>query len=424
MEYYDFRKNWQEIFVPLLQDERIERVINYVEHEILCAIDTEYYAYDENFRDQILSLTKEQGISLIHSKCWGKFSTVLDKSDEEEMEYYSKISKNEFDDPKILDHYFLTHNCEKVVLLIWSLCSLAWPEDTWILCYGIGHWWVQKQGNSNIIYDFLWNYVYNEEVEVFNCEYKKFYHPYQCISMYYSFPVYRQEDVIYDYYRLLGAEESWEVECSIRAKKALNWAPISREVYLFEMINNFEKEIGVLFERSNITTDISCIQELTDIENENNKTMGLIPLYLYANLNFGLYKEKIFIILMAIVTELFNFFETEFDFYIFVMKLIRQYRSVESYSTFYRMWNLKDIYLERLKNDLSIFIKSLNLLLWGDDFRIFYKYSLLTLQELIMLCENSKSFKKIKSKLELCLEYDLLTITDDEKAVLIEYMES
>ena len=78
-------------FRSSFQDERIERVIDYVEHEILCAIDTEYYAYDENFRDQILSLTKEQGISLIHSKCWENSQTVLDKSDEEEMEYYSKF---------------------------------------------------------------------------------------------------------------------------------------------------------------------------------------------------------------------------------------------------------------------------------------------------------------------------------------------
>ena len=71
---------------------------------------------------------------------------------------------------------------------------------------------------------------------------------------------------------------------------------------------------------------------------------------------FYLYKEKGSSYLWLLLQNYSIFFDTEFDFYRFVMKLIRQYRSVESYDTFYRMWNLKDIYLERLKNDL-FFIK-------------------------------------------------------------------
>lgn len=65
--------------------------------------------------------------------------------------------------------------CELVVLLIYVLCIKKWPEHRWKLSL-VGY-------DPNTIYDFLWQYVSNENPSAFkDRNMMKFDHPYECLA--------------------------------------------------------------------------------------------------------------------------------------------------------------------------------------------------------------------------------------------------
>lgn len=225
MHYYDFKDNWSE-FLPLLMDDDVKKVINYIlddiYHATINGIYTEQYKISKEFKDFVKSITNiEERREIIDSKPWGYYIPFLDMESEEEILDWEYLTNPDFSDKNRIEHYFYYHNCNFIVLLIYVLCIKRWPEHRWKLCSGVGHWWVMREDDPNTIYDFLWQYISKEDPSIFNDpEMKKFDHPYECLTMYLETANPR-----------LSLEEiqkklKWEdIQRYVEIKEAFSWIP-------------------------------------------------------------------------------------------------------------------------------------------------------------------------------------------------------
>lgn len=202
--FYDFKSHWDE-FIPLLEDLRTQKAVNYILDHIIDiniprkSSTDDFYRYTPEFANLIHNLDdRNEQRKLVNAKGWGKFSICENPenvSEEyrdmlmEELNDYRMVAQDIYDDPKTLEHYFLYHNCETIVLLILTLCKLRWPEYEWLLCSGNYHWWVMRKDDPYTIYDFLWQYISKAHPTDFVAkDLKRFEHPYNCIDMYMNVP--------------------------------------------------------------------------------------------------------------------------------------------------------------------------------------------------------------------------------------------
>ena len=177
MRYYDFKGNWQTIFVPILDNERVKLAKRYIMKDIISFLTLEtihdMYRWKEDFPEEFKKLTNDEQLNAIDKLAWGKFSPCenpedfLDDLPEHDrlLEEWKSISSDEYDDPNKLEHYFYYHQCQIIATFIWTLCKSVWPDREWVICDNQQHAWVIDKNDPEVIYDFLYQYVAKSDAD-------------------------------------------------------------------------------------------------------------------------------------------------------------------------------------------------------------------------------------------------------------------
>ena len=169
MKYYDFKGNWQSIFVPILDNERVKLAKRYIMIDIISFLTEEtvhdMYRWRKDFPEQLKKLNKEEQLNIIDKLAWGKFYPCENLDDDQMLEEWNAISSDEYDDPNKLEHYFYYHQCQIIATFIWTLCKSVWPNKEWVICDNQQHAWVIDENDPEVIYDFLFQYVAKADVE-------------------------------------------------------------------------------------------------------------------------------------------------------------------------------------------------------------------------------------------------------------------
>jgi hypothetical protein len=66
------------------------------------------------------------------------------------------MSQPQYRDPQTLQHWCWLHGCQCVVLFVWKLVALLWPDDRFVVCWDGYHAYVMKVGDPHTIFDILW----------------------------------------------------------------------------------------------------------------------------------------------------------------------------------------------------------------------------------------------------------------------------
>lgn len=176
--FYDFKKDWNTLFVPILNSKPCLLAKYYIYNDIYQFIiddNNNTYGWDSSFRDTIKysEITKEEKLTLISKHCMGKFSPCISE-EEQQVELFNYVSNDDFDDENCLEYYFLVHQCQLLSLLIWTWCKTVWPEKKWLIADDGVHTFVVCD-KENLIYDILYQYIPFNFGSTINFDHIKYY---------------------------------------------------------------------------------------------------------------------------------------------------------------------------------------------------------------------------------------------------------
>jgi hypothetical protein len=149
--YFSFRDVWETIFVTLLERDEIKHVKKFILKDAFSVYD---HPEDQQYCHSDIKYDSIKDINELDKLAWGFLAPtlILHPSDEEDL----KLCQNhKYDDYKCFDHYLLLRNCHSLVLLVYDLCCLAWPDKRFNIVQSSSHCFVICQG-ENVIYDFLY----------------------------------------------------------------------------------------------------------------------------------------------------------------------------------------------------------------------------------------------------------------------------
>lgn len=156
--YFPFEQEWEKKFVPLLENERVKdmkkfilvdsfRLFNDKEAREYCHPDLQY--------DNLIQFSDSELAERLDKQAWGFLSMTMirNQNDQEDLDL---VQNHEYDDPNMFGHYLLMRNCHSLALLIYTLCTLAFPDKTFQLVSTSQHCFVICKEEPRTIYDFLW----------------------------------------------------------------------------------------------------------------------------------------------------------------------------------------------------------------------------------------------------------------------------
>ena len=160
--YYPLANVWDSLIVPILDDPRVKAIVDFIFEEIrqdvLLKGSQTTSSIRGEFLDSILPTLKvcatpAEQRAFLSRYGWGRFSPVEVKEDES---MYKQVATVENDNPQKLGYYLYLHNCDLLVMLVWTWCRILWPTKIWKIMIDNHHAFVMETGDECTIYDLWW----------------------------------------------------------------------------------------------------------------------------------------------------------------------------------------------------------------------------------------------------------------------------
>ena len=158
--YFDFRRVWAELVVPILQDPRVVAVRMWVANELreqTLRLESSDGSAQEDFmlalKARLEGFTVQEQTQLVATYSWARFSP-LDGPDDEK--WYTEVTIPENDGPMKLEYYLYRHGCETIATMVWTWCSILYPAKKWAIVASANHTFVVDLADTRIMYELWW----------------------------------------------------------------------------------------------------------------------------------------------------------------------------------------------------------------------------------------------------------------------------